>query len=83
MFQKKRSFCIHRRLTGSSNMASGSGVILKLCNATLALSSAFKISFDCQVSRHMGDTRPTHSAHMEGYVAVAKHRRYMDFCKAR
>lgn len=83
MFQKKRSVCIHTRLTGCSYMAIGSVAILKLCNAALALGSAFKNSFDCQVSQHMGDARPAHSAHREGYVGGAKHHCYMDFLKAR
>ena len=78
-FQRKRSVCIHMWLTGCSYVAIGSVVTLKLCNGALALGLAFKSSFDCQVSQHMGDARPAHSAHRGG----AKHHCYMDFLKAR
>lgn len=61
-------------------MAIASALILKLCSA---LGSAFKSSFDCQMSQLMGDARPTHSAHREGYMGGAKHQGYMDFPKAR
>lgn len=83
MFQKHLSVCIHLWLTGCSYMAIGSVSMLKICNVFLALGSAFKSSFDCQVSRHMRDARPAHSAHRDGYMGGAMHHCYMDFLKAR
>lgn len=71
--------CLRTRVAECSYMGIGSVAIPKLYNAAFALGWAFKSSFVCQVSWHMENAKPAHSAHMED----VKLHCYMDFFKAR
>lgn len=77
MFQGQPSVCLCAHL---ANWVQLYGHQLKVCNIALAFGSAFKSSFDCQVSWHGGYKA---SPLREGYVGSAKHHYQMDFLKAR